>query len=58
MLKDELTNEPLSNICYEITKNGEIMHGTTDKNGFTELIIDDSAFDIKINITCEEHRHG
>lgn len=58
LLKDELSNEPLANICYEIKKNGEIMHGTTDQNGFTEFIVDDAAFDITINITCKEHQHG
>jgi uncharacterized Zn-binding protein involved in type VI secretion len=57
-LKDELTGEPLANICYEITKNGEAIHGTTDENGFTELITGNSAEKIEIHLLFEEHTHG
>lgn len=56
-LKDELTNEPLSNICYEIIKNNKSFHGTTDKNGYTELITSDQAEEIRVNIIYEEHQH-
>lgn len=56
-LKDELTDEPLANICYEIIKNGEAIHGTTDENGFTELITGNSAENIEIHLLFEEHTH-
>ncbi|MDR0234861.1 PAAR domain-containing protein [Acinetobacter sp.] len=56
-LKDELTDEPLANICYEVIKNGEVIHGTTDENGFTELISSDKAEEIELNVIVKEHRH-
>jgi hypothetical protein len=56
-LKDELTDEPLANICYEIIKNGKVIHGTTDENGFTELITSDKAEEIELNVIVKEHRH-
>lgn len=57
-LKDELTNKPLANICYEIIKNGETIHGTTDSNGFTQLITSDLAHDVELQIISGEHFHG
>ncbi|MFW1645381.1 PAAR domain-containing protein [Acinetobacter guillouiae] len=57
-LKDELTDEPLANICYEITKNGEVIHGTTDENGFTELIIDKNEIEVEINILNKGSEDG
>ncbi|KXO87196.1 paar motif family protein [Acinetobacter venetianus] len=57
-LKDQLTGNPLSNICYEIEKNGEIIHGTTDDQGFTELVTNKSAEEVTISIIYEEHQHG
>ncbi|NKG34049.1 PAAR domain-containing protein [Acinetobacter junii] len=57
-LKDELTGKPLSNVCYEIDKNGETLHGTTDNQGFTELVTNKNAEEINISIIYEEHRHG
>lgn len=56
-LTDKATNEPLVNICYEIIKNNQSFHGTTDKNGYTELITSDQAEEIRINIIYEEHTH-
>jgi uncharacterized Zn-binding protein involved in type VI secretion len=57
LLLDELTGEPLANICYEIEKSSEIIHGKTDENGYTEVISGDSAEDVKIHIIYEEHDH-
>lgn len=57
-LKDQLTGYPLSNICYEIEKNGEIIHGATDDQGFTELVTNTSAGEVTISIIYEEHQHG
>ena len=57
-LKDQLTGKPLSNVCYEINKNGETIHGTTDNQGFTELVTNNNAEEITINIIYEEHQHG
>ncbi|MFX5084943.1 PAAR domain-containing protein, partial [Acinetobacter baumannii] len=31
LLKDQLTDVPLAGVCYEIIKNGETIHGKTDK---------------------------
>jgi len=57
-LKDELTEEPLINICYEIiTKNGTI-HGKTDMDGLTEFATGDSDEEIEIRIIMDEkHDH-
>ena len=57
-LKDELTGEPLANICYEITKNGEVIHGITDENGFTALIIDKIEIEVEINILNKGSEDG
>lgn len=57
-LKDELTGEPLANICYEITKNGEVIHGITDENGFTALIIDKNEIEVEINILKKGSEDG
>lgn len=56
-LKDQLTGEPLVNVCYEIIKNGEAIHGTTDENGFTELVTGDSAEEIELNVIAKDHDH-
>ncbi|TNL49058.1 PAAR domain-containing protein [Acinetobacter bereziniae] len=57
-LKDELTDEPLANICYEVIKNGEVIHGITDENGFTELIIDKNEIEVEINILNKGSEDG
>jgi len=57
-LKDQITGKPLGNICYEIDKCGEKIHGTTDNQGFTELVTNKNAEEIKISIIYEEHQHG
>jgi len=57
-LKDELTGEPLPNVCYEILKNGEIIHGTTDDKGFTQEITSDKEEEITLRVILEEHQHG
>ena len=57
LLQDELTGEPLSNVCYEIEKNGEVIHGTSDEDGYTKVISSDSAEEIQIHIIYEEHDH-
>jgi uncharacterized Zn-binding protein involved in type VI secretion len=57
LLQDELTGEPLSNICYEIEKNGEVIHGKSDESGYTELITSNQAEEIQIHIIYEEHDH-
>lgn len=56
-LRDELTDDVLENICYEIEVNGEIVHGKTDKNGFTELIQSEKEEEVQIHIIYEEHEH-
>ncbi|WP_336165814.1 PAAR domain-containing protein [Acinetobacter sp. 161(2023)] len=58
LLKDQLTDAPLTGVCYEIVKNGETIHGKTDKQGFTELITNTNSEEITINIIYEEHTHG
>ncbi|WP_089604866.1 PAAR domain-containing protein [Acinetobacter piscicola] len=57
-LKDELTEEPLVNMCYEIiTKNG-VIHGKTDMNGLTEFATGDSDEEVEIRIIMnEKHDH-
>lgn len=57
-LKDQLTGEPLVNVCYEIIKNGEAIHGTTDENGFTELVTDVCELEIEINIISQGNEDG
>lgn len=57
-ITDELTNEPLRNVCYEIIKNGEITHGRTNEYGYTQLITSDTEDSIELNIIYEEHDHG
>lgn len=57
LLQDDLTEEPLSNVCYEIEQGGQIIHGKTDKNGFTDLITSDAEEEIHIHIIYEEHDH-
>lgn len=58
VLQDELTGEPLANVCYEIYMNGEIIHGRSDKEGFTELITSKTEAELEIKIILEEHEHG
>ena len=53
LLLDELTGEPLSNVCYEIVKNSEIIHGKTNENGYTELVTSSSPEEIQIHIIYE-----
>lgn len=57
-LKDELTEEPLVNICYEIiTKNG-VIHGKTDMNGLTKFATGDSDEEVEVRIIInEKHDH-
>lgn len=57
-LKDELTEEPLVNMCYEIiTKNG-VIHGKTDMNGLTEFATGDSDEEVEVRIIInEKHDH-
>lgn len=57
LLQDELTDEPLANVCYEIEKSGALIHGTTDDEGYTEIISSDNAEEIQIHIIYEEHDH-
>lgn len=56
-LKDELTNEVLDHICYEFELNGKILHGTTDKEGFTEEIISEKEEPVILRIIAEDHSH-
>lgn len=58
LLQDELTEEPLANVCYEIYMNGEIIHGRSDKEGFTDLITSETEAKLEIKIILEEHGHG
>lgn len=59
LLQDELTGEPLATVCYEIhKKNGSIVHGTTDKNGYTDLITSNEMEEIELRIISKEHSHG
>ena len=57
LLQDELTGEPLINICYEIEKNGEVIHGKTNNEGLTELILSENAEDVEITIHSEDGDH-
>lgn len=58
ILQDELTGDPLVEVCYEIhKKSGEVIHGTTDKEGLTELITGDDQDDIELKIISKEHSH-
>lgn len=50
LLLDELTGEPLVNVCYEIEKGEEIIHGKSDERGYTELITSNQSEEVKINI--------
>lgn len=58
LLQDELTEEPLANVCYEIYMNGEIIHGRSDKEGFTDFITSETEAKSEIKIILEEHGHG
>lgn len=58
LLQDEITNEPLANVCYEIHQNGEIIHGTTDEDGYTQLITSNEIKNIELRIISKEHSHG
>ena len=57
LLQDELTGEPLAEICYEVHKNGEVIHGTTDKDGLTELIKGTEEEEVELKIISKEHNH-
>lgn len=57
LLLDELTGESLVNVCYEIEKGEEIIHGKTNDEGLTELILSENAEEIQIYIIYEEHDH-
>lgn len=58
IIQDELTGEPLAEVCYEIHKrSGEIIHGTTDHEGLTELITGDDEDDVELKIISKEHNH-
>ncbi|MCU4352784.1 PAAR domain-containing protein [Acinetobacter ursingii] len=57
LLQDQITNEPLANVCYEIHQNGEIIHGTTDKDGYTKLITSNEIENIELRIISKEHSH-
>jgi hypothetical protein len=58
VLQDELTGEPLANVCYEIYMNGETFHGKTDKEGFTHFITSETEEELEIRIILEDHEHG
>ncbi len=57
LLQDELTEEPLANVCYEIYMNGKIIHGRSDKEGFTKLITSKTEAELEIKIIIEGHEH-
>ncbi|WP_336175268.1 PAAR domain-containing protein [Acinetobacter ursingii] len=57
LLQDQITNEPLANVCYEIHQNGEIIHGITDKDGYTQLITSNEIENIELRIISKEHSH-
>lgn len=57
VLKDELTDEPLANVCYEIHQNGNVIHGKSDHDGFTQLITSGQFEEIEIRIISKEHNH-
>ncbi|MDH1405886.1 PAAR domain-containing protein [Acinetobacter johnsonii] len=57
VLQDELTGEPLANVCYEIYMNGKIIHGRSDKEGFTKLITSKTEAELEIKIIIEGHEH-
>ena len=57
-LKDELTEEPLVNICYEIITKNRVIHGKTDMNGLTEFATGDSDEEVEVRIIInEKHDH-
>ena len=57
-LKDELSDEILANICYEIEINGRTIHGKTDQNGFTQEVISDKEEQVVLRVIAEDHEHG
>lgn len=57
LLQDESTGEPLANICYEISKNDEVIHGITDNDGFTQFITSNKAEKIELRIISKDHTH-
>lgn len=55
---DDLDKTPLGNIYYEIITQKNKYYGTTDQNGYTELIEEDSLSELTINILCmDDHNH-
>lgn len=57
-LRDELTNEVLPNICYELKLNGKVVHGKTDDEGYTQEVISKNPEKVILRILTEEHKHG
>lgn len=57
LLQDELTGEPLTEVCYEVHKKGEVIYGTSDKNGFTKLITGSEVEQIELKIISKEHTY-
>lgn len=59
LLVDDLTAEPLSNVCYEVSKSGSIcVHGKTDEQGYTEVISSENNEEIEITIHTEDGDHN
>lgn len=58
LLQDELTGEPLAKVCYEVhKKNGEVIHGVTDKDGLTKLVTGETEEEIELRVILKEHTH-
>ena len=59
LLVDDLTAEPLSNVCYEVSKSGSVcVHGKTDEQGYTEVISSENNEEIEITIHTEDGDHN
>nr|WP_174506062.1 PAAR domain-containing protein [Acinetobacter sp. Marseille-Q1620] len=59
LIIDELTSEPLVNVCYEVYKNnGLLKHGKTDDKGYTEFIAGEENEEIELRIIVDEEENG
>lgn len=60
LLRDSMTQEPLSQVHYEIHKDNQLIKsGVTDQQGFTELITANENDKLEIRLLLdEESNHG
>ncbi|SUD89795.1 PAAR domain-containing protein [Psychrobacter phenylpyruvicus] len=53
-LLDELTQEPLVNVSYQLKYDGKVVSGNTDSQGFTQLIEADNPAEVSISLLVDE----